>query len=154
MHESGCRFVKQQKYHSTWTVRSLKMLEQNIRVFCNRRTVFYCRRFCKDYVLLLRYVSASLSPRYHLLLRSQWNSQMDNTRLPVRDLWQTHMGRPGFPKFCRTQENKSISGCKMWSTWGLYDLVAGEVAQVIEISNKTQLETRKRNNTCLWKSFL
>lgn len=105
MQESGCRFVKQQKYHGTWRVSSLKTLEEDIRVFSNSRTVFYHRRFCKDCVFLLRYdVSSSLSPGYLLLLRSQWNSQMHNTRLPVQDLWQTHTGWPDFPKFCRTQE--------------------------------------------------
>lgn len=45
MQKSGCRFLKQQKYHSTRRVSSLKMLELTFRVLCNSRTIFYSRKF-------------------------------------------------------------------------------------------------------------
>lgn len=50
----------------------------------------------------------------------------------------------------RVQKNRSsITGLQdVQYTVALCDLVAGEVAQVIEISNKTQLETRKMKR--LW----
>lgn len=122
MQKNGCRFLKQQKYHCTWRLSSLKMLELNISVFCNSRTVFHRRRFWKDCVHSLSCdVSASLSPGYHLLIRSQWNSQMDNSRLPVQDLWQAYLWRPGFPKFV---EHRSAAEQKYFQVQDIEYLVA------------------------------